>query len=175
MRYVITGEWGRNRLLRTILWLFLLYTSLFWVTNALLFHESMGWTPGTIAQRYLGNEEGFTQPRSFRGMLESSHFHLFAMGMLLLTLTHLVLFAPVTDGVKGGLMLAAFGSALADEGASWLIRYLHPDFAWLKLASFLALQVSLAALIVVIARALLADDPASATEHGCPGGNGGHR
>ena len=38
---------------------------------------------------YLGNEALFTSPRSYQGLLEVSHFHLFAMGMLLLVLTHL--------------------------------------------------------------------------------------
>lgn len=172
MRYVITGEWGRNRLLRSILWLFLLYIALFWLTNALLFHQTMGFTPGSIAQRYLGSEESFTQPRSFRGMLESSHSHLFAMGMLLLTLTHLVLFAPVPDAVKGCLLLAAFGSALADEGSGWLIRYGHPYFAWLKLAGFLGLQGSLAAMLVVVGRALATpeakDGPGASAGQGRP-------
>ena len=37
----------------------------------------------------------FLSPRSYEGMLEVAHFHLFAMGMLLLVLTHLMLFVPL--------------------------------------------------------------------------------
>jgi len=42
-----------------------------------------------------GSDAAFTQPRSFKVLLEISHFHLFAMGILVLTMTHLVLFAPI--------------------------------------------------------------------------------
>ncbi len=39
--------------------------------------------------------------------------------------------------------------ALLDEGAGWLVRFVGPGFAWLKIAGFLLLQGSLAALVVV--------------------------
>ncbi len=36
MRFVITGEWNRNRLLQTIVVLYSLYVAGLWVTNGLL-------------------------------------------------------------------------------------------------------------------------------------------
>ena len=80
-------------------------------------------------------------------MLEISHFHLFAMGMLLLVLTHLVLFTPISNRAKTWLIVAPFASALLDEGAGWLVRFVSPVFALAKIAGFLALQTSLAALV----------------------------
>ena len=70
--------------------------------------------------------------------------------MLVMTLTHLVLFLPVSFRIKGGLTLLTFLSALTNEGSNWLVRFVHPDFAWLKVASFLVLQISLFGLLAAL-------------------------
>ena len=147
MRFVITGEWSRNRLLQTIVVLYSVYVSGLWLTNALLYFEKMGLTPGSVVSYYQGNEDLFLSPRSYQGMLEVSHFHLFAMGMLLLVLTHLMLFVPLKNSWKAWLIVVPFLSAGLDEGAGWLVRFGHPGFAWLKIAGFLLLQASLALLV----------------------------
>jgi hypothetical protein len=149
VRWVITGEWSRNRLLQTIVFLYVLYVAGLWVTNALLYFQKMGLTYASVVGYYLGSEERFLSPRSYQGMLEVSHFHLFAMGMLLLVLTHLMLFVPIRNTAKAWLIAVPFLSALIDEGAGWAVRFVHPAFAWAKIAGFLALQTSLAVLVVV--------------------------
>jgi hypothetical protein len=147
LRFVITGEMNRNRLLQTIVVLYSLYVALLWLTNALLYFDRMGLTPSSVVAHYLGAEESFREPRSYAGLLEVSHFHLFAMGMLLLVLTHLVLFVPLANRTKAWLIALPFLSGLLDEGSGWLVRFVSPHFAWLKIAGFLALQSSLAALV----------------------------
>ena len=147
MRFVVTGEWNRNRLLQTIVLLYALYVGALWLTNGLLYFEKMGLTPGSVLEYYRGNEEKFLQARSFQGLLEVSHFHLFAMGMLLLVLTHLMLFVPLADRAKAWLIAVPFLAGALDEGAGWLVRYGHPVFAWAKIAGFLLLQGSLALLV----------------------------
>jgi hypothetical protein len=149
MRFVVTGEWSRNRLLQTIVVLYVLYVAGLWVTNTLLYFNKMSLSYSSVVEYYLGSEERFLQPRSYQGLLEVSHFHLFAMGMLLLVLTHLMLFVPVRNGVKAWLIALPFAAALLNEGASWLVRFGHPLFAYLKIGGFLLLQGSLAVLIVV--------------------------
>jgi hypothetical protein len=149
VRFIVTGEWSRNRLLQLIVVLYLVYVAALWVTNALLYFQSMALTPSSVAAYYLGSEERFLPPRTFRGMLEIAHFHLFAMGLLLLVLTHVMLFVPVGNATKIVMIVVPFGSALLDEGAGWLVRFVHPGFAWAKIAGFVLLQGSLAALIVV--------------------------
>jgi hypothetical protein len=149
MRFVVTGDWSRNRLLQTIVVLYVLYVAGLWVTNTLLYFNKMSLSYSSIVEYYLGSEERFLQPRSYQGLLEVSHFHLFAMGMLLLVLTHLMLFVPVRNGVKAWLIALPFAAALLNEGASWLVRFGHPLFAYLKIGGFLLLQGSLAVLIVV--------------------------
>jgi len=168
VRFFVTGEWSRNRLLQTIVVLYVVYVSGLWLTNALLYFNKMSLTPSSVVEYYLGSEsvgamERFQQPRSYQGLLEVSHFHLFAMGMLLLVLTHLMLFVPVSNRLKAWLITLPFAAALMDEGASWLVRFAHPGFAWMKIGGFLLLQGSLLALILVSLWAVFSGDSESYT------------
>jgi len=149
LRFVVTGEWDRNRLLQVIIVLYCFFVGLLWLTNWMLYFDSMDFTLASVVDHYLGNEEEFRAPRSYRGMVELAHFHLFAMGMLLLVLTHLMLFVPVSGGIKAWLITIPFLSALLDEGGGWLVRFASPHFAWLKIAGFLLLQGSLAVLLII--------------------------
>jgi hypothetical protein len=164
MRFVVTGEWTRNGLLRLIVFFFLFYVALFWLTNAFLYFNKMGLTYRSIVESYRGSEETYLQPRSYQGLLEISHFHLFAMGILMLTLTHLLLFVSIGPRWKVLLISLSFGSALTDELSGWLIRFVHPLFAYLKLASFLMLQSSLLAVIGAVLFALCKRSPSAYTD-----------
>ncbi|HEX5132875.1 MAG TPA: hypothetical protein VFX92_10345 [Candidatus Krumholzibacteria bacterium] len=151
MRFVVTGEWNKNNLLRLILFYFLVFILFFWVTNWILYFQKMTLDPASVVAYFRGDPEAEfgRPPRPLGALAEMSHFHLFAMGVLVMTLTHLVLFVPVGARLKGSLTLATFSSALLNEGAGWLVRYVHPGFAWLKVASFLALQTSLLGLLAI--------------------------
>ncbi len=156
MRFVITGDWDRNRLLQTIIVLYCFYVALLWVTNALLYFEKMGLDYASVVAYYLGDEDRFLSPRSYQGLLEVSHFHLFAMGMLLLVLTHLVLFVPLRAVTKAWLVALPFAAALLDEASGWAVRFVDPAFAYAKIAGFLLLQTSLAALVAIALWAVFA-------------------
>jgi hypothetical protein len=147
LRYFVTGEWTRNRLLQVIVVLYSIYVSLLWVSNGLLYFSKMSLAPASVVAYYLGDEEKFLSPRSYQGLLEVSHFHLFAIGMLLLVLTHLMLFVPLSGRWKAWLISLPFLAGLVDEGAGWLVRFADPGFAVVKVVGFLALQGSLAALV----------------------------
>ncbi|MEN8260388.1 MAG: hypothetical protein ABFS02_07355 [Pseudomonadota bacterium] len=157
MRFTVTGEQRRNPLLKAIVLLFLGYTALFWITNALMYFHKMGLTPTSVTDYYLGSEEDFTQPVSYQGLLEVTHFHLFSMGILVLTLTHLVMFVPLNLRLKAWLISLSFIAAVANEAGGWLVRFVHPAFAYFKIGSFLMLEATLAALLVVVIVALIAD------------------
>lgn len=154
MRFTVTGEWTRNRLLALIVWFFLLFSLGLWATNLGLYLHSMGTDIAGIQAHYLGDEATFRSPRSIRGLLEVTHFHLFAMGLFLLTWTHLLLFVPISLRARAFWITTAFVSALADEASGWLIRFVHRDFAYLKMASFCALQVSLLVIFGLVSWAL---------------------
>jgi len=155
MRYFVTGEQRRQTLLNTIVLLFLGYIALLWISNALMYFHKMSLDPASVVEYYLGSEEKFTQPRSYQSMLEVAHFHLFAMGMLVVTLAHLLLFAHVSIPVKVWLSGLTFFSAVADEAAGWLVRFVHPGFAVFKVGTFLALEFCLGALLVLVGASLI--------------------
>lgn len=152
MRFVVTGEWNRNSLLRLVLALFLVYVGLFWVTNWILWFQKMDLTPASVVEYFRGDPDAeFGRPaRPLGALAEVSHFHLFAMGMLVMTLTHLLLFLPVSLRTKATLVVVTFVSALLDEGGSWLVRFVHPGFAWLKIAAFLVMQTAMGGLVLAL-------------------------
>ncbi|MFM8332377.1 MAG: hypothetical protein ACKN9T_11870 [Candidatus Methylumidiphilus sp.] len=155
MRFFVTGEQRRQSLLNTIVLMFLAYIALLWVSNGMMFFHKMDLAPASIVEYYLGSEEKFTQPKSYQSLLEVTHFHLFAMGMLAVTLTHLLLFTPLSVTLKVWLTGLTFASAVADEIAGWLVRFVHPAFAWFKLGAFLTLEFSLAALLIFVSASLV--------------------
>ncbi len=150
MRYFVTGEQNRKALLNTVILMFIGYIALLWVSNGLMYFHKMDLTASSVVEYYLGSEQQFTQPRSYQGMLEVSHFHLFAMGMLVLTLAHLMLMTELSPRVKIWLSSLTFLSAIADEAGGWLVRFVHPNFAYFKIGSFLVLETTLALLVIVV-------------------------
>ncbi len=155
MRYFVTGEQHRKSLINTLVLMFLAYIALLWVSNGMMYFHHMDLTPDSVIAYYLGSEEQFTQPRSYQGMLEVSHFHLFSMGMLVLTLTHLMLMTEFSVRLKIWLSSLTYAAALADELGGWLVRFVDPLFAYFKIAAFVVLELSLAALLVIVITALV--------------------
>lgn len=149
MRFTITGEHRKNPLLTTVILLFLGYIALLWVSNALLFFRDMGLSYQAVVAYYLGDPEKYTSPRSYSGMLEVAHFHMFSMGILVMTLVHLMLFADLSQRAKLFWLWTPFTFAVANEAAGWLVRFVAPEFAYLKIVTFLGLQFGLGGVVVV--------------------------
>jgi hypothetical protein len=159
VRFTVTPDWKDNQLLRLVLVWFLVFVALLWVTNALLYFSKMTLNPASVVAYYLGDEATFTQPRSYQGLLEIAHFHLFAMGILVLTMAHLLLFVPMPNPRKALVVSVSFASALADEAGGWLVRFVSPAFAYLKVAAFVTLEVSLAFMIGAVLWAIMTAQP----------------
>ena len=155
MRFFVTGEQNRQLLMNTLILMFLVYVALLWVSNGLMYFHKMELNVDSVLAYYLGSEQAYTQPRSYQSLLEVTHFHLFAMGMLVLTLTHLMLMTHLPTLVKVWLSVIVYGSAIADEAAGWLVLFVHPWFAYFKIGAFLFLEASLAVLIIVVVISLL--------------------
>lgn len=157
MRFFVTGEWKRNQLLRLVIALFLLFIALFCLVNALLFFEHMSFSYEGVVAHYLGAPGPWGSPavpRSYKVLLEVSHGHLFAMAILVMTMTHLLLFVPAPGRLKASLVVLTFAAALLNEASGWLVRYVHPRFAYLKLAMFSLLELSLLGIVVLLSLAL---------------------
>lgn len=157
MKYLTNGEHKKekNDLMRLSLVLSLFILALFWLSNILMFVEKMGITPASIAAHYLGDENSFKNPVSYLGLLEASHAHLFSYAVLLLLLNHLVSFTRLKKGLKYLLITASSLAGIADIASGWLIVYLHPNFAFLKLGAFVILETSLGALLIVVVRSVV--------------------
>ncbi len=140
---------------RLSLLLSLLVVAIFWLTNILLFTAKMGFSYQSIVEYYLGNEEIFRTPVSYMGLLETTHAHLFAYALLLLLLNHLLAFTTLSAGWKTAGIVLTYGSGMLDIASGWLIVYVAPLFAWMKLLSFLTLQVSMAAVIGAVLLSML--------------------
>jgi len=76
--------------------------------------------------------------------------------MVLLFLTHLVIFVPLPRAARMAFIVTTFVSAVLEEGAGWLVRFVSPSFAVLKVAGFVGLQVAILCLIVALALFLVA-------------------
>ena len=148
MKFLTKGDFNNSRLLQIILVFTLLYVLLLWVTNLLLYSERIGFTYDVIVNYYLGSEEEFKNPVSYIGLLEATHWHLFVFAMALLLVNHLTVFSNLNQFLKLFLIIVSFLSGLGDMSAGWLIRFVSPSFAYLKLWSFIAFQISFLILLV---------------------------
>ena len=151
MKYMERGGFQSQGLMRLTLGLSIALLSLFWLTNFAIFVSRLGFTPASVASYYLGSEADFRPPRTAGAMLEVTHAHLPVMALVMLLLTHLLIFAPYSKRTRVILIVTAFLSAALDEGAGWLVRFVHPEFAVLKLAAFVSLQGILAFLLIGLA------------------------
>lgn len=147
MKYLQSGGFQNQPLMRLTLALALLLLLGFWATNLALYFAHMDLTPASVAAYYRGNEAEFMPPRSPQSMLEVTHMHLPMFALVLLLLTHLLIFAPMRFATKVAFIAIAFGSALLSEAAGWMTRFWHPGFAVLKVAMFVLFQAVLAFLI----------------------------
>ncbi|MFM7230994.1 MAG: hypothetical protein ACKO3S_03320 [bacterium] len=151
MKYLQSGGFQNNPHMRLTLGLAIALLAGFWVTNLALYFAHMDLSPASVVRYYLGDEAAFMAPRSAQSLLEVTHMHLPMFALVLLLLTHLVIFAPMHEARKTALIVASFGSALLMEASGWLVRFVHPGFAWLKVVSFVTFQCLLAGLLVGLA------------------------
>lgn len=161
MKYMESGGFQNHPLMRLTISLTLLLLLGFWVTNLVLYLSKMGLDPESVVAYYNGSEEKFLPPRTMGSMLEVTHAHLAMMAMVLLFLTHLVIFSPFGKGLKLFLAWATFGAAVASESGGWLVRFVSPSLAPVKIVGFLALEALLGTLIVVVAWSLWRGSPAN--------------
>lgn len=161
MKYMQSGGFQKNPFMRTTL----LWTAVFlaglWLTNFAMYFARMNLSPETVRAYYLGSEAAFTPPRSYGSMLETTHAHLPIMAVVVLLLTHLLIFAPFADRAKRLSIHGSFAAALIQEASGWLVRFVHPGFAWLKIAAFIALQSALGFLLFALAAFLIEEARAS--------------
>ena len=130
---------------------FLLLVLVGMVTTAAFQLRHIGPTPGRVAAYYRGGTVGaeMTFPKTFRQLIEATHFHAFIMGVVYLVLAHLFVATPVRPAVKQGLIVLAFAGLSGDLLSPWLICYLSGAFAYVQIAAWAAEWIGLGAFIFV--------------------------
>jgi len=149
------GGFQNNPLMRLTLALTLGLLFAFWLSNFGVYFSRMSLRSRSVVAYYNGSDEDFRPPRSIESMLETTHMHLPMMGLVLLFLTHLAIFLPLPPAGKTTLIAATFASAVLEEGAGWLVRFVSPAFALLKVVGFVGLQSAVLFLLAALAAFLL--------------------
>jgi hypothetical protein len=120
----------------------------------------IGPTPGRIASYYRGGDHGgeMTFPKTFRELVEVTHFHSFIMAIVYLVLAHLFIATTIDARLKLAMISLAFVGLTADLIAPWLIRYVTGGFAYLELAGWGSEWVGFAAFIYFPVREMWLSD-----------------
>ena len=155
MKYMQNGGFQGHPLMRLTLFWTLIFMAGLWLTNGFMYFSRMNLKPSSVKAYYLGSAEEYSQPRSAASMLEVTHTHLPIMAIIILMLTHLMIFAPYSEQTKRWFISTVFLMAFAGEGSGWLVRFVHPGFAWLKVFCFVLLEAALGLLIIGLAVFLL--------------------
>jgi len=101
------------------------------VMSALAISRS-GFSPHSIAAYYGGDEAALVYAKTPAELLEVTHFHLFAMPLLLFVQGHLFLLTRWPMRSKVILVIAAAVGIALDLAAPWLIIYVSPELALVK-------------------------------------------
>jgi hypothetical protein len=92
-------------------------------------HNTTGLSYSGIAQHYLGSDTTFGEPKSFRELAETTHFHFFTMPVVFLILCHVFYLTMAGQSLKVIMTLSAFAGVALDLASPWLILYVSPHFA----------------------------------------------
>ena len=109
-------------------------------TMALFQVKAIGPGPTQIAAYFRGGERNgaMTFQKTFRELIELTHFHAFVMGLVYLVLAHLVVATTASEAVKRLAIVLAFAGLAGDLVGVWLIRYVSGAFAYTQVLSWIA-------------------------------------
>jgi hypothetical protein len=141
---------GRARVeVRIVYTGFLVLVTIGMVTMAAFQLKHIGPGPEQIAIHYRGGERAgaMSFPKSFRELVEVTHFHAFIMGIVYLVLAHLYLATGTSQWAKRAGIVVAFVGLTGDLIGVWLIRYVSAAFAYPQVAFWLAEWIGFAAFV----------------------------
>lgn len=144
------GNFHNKQQLNLTLLLSVVFLVFFWIITTVLFSTKLGYSPQSIAFYYLGNAEHFQPARNAMSMLEVTHSHTAMLAVVLLLITHLLVFVPLQAKHKRFLTFSVFISGFVSEAAPWAIRYISADFAWFKLCGFIVMQLSVSTILILL-------------------------
>ncbi len=121
------------------------------VSAAALFALKLGGDSQGIRAFYAGSPERFVAAKSLAGILEVAVPHVVAIPLVLFAAIHVVGFARALPRRAFSVLVAlSFGSALVGTGSGFVIRWIAPALAWIKIAAFAGLETALVAWAVLL-------------------------
>lgn len=128
---------------------FLLLAIIGFATMAAFQLGHIGPTPANIAAYYRGGERAgaMTFAKTFRELVEVTHFHAFIMGIVYLVLAHLLIATTASLRVKQTAIVGGFVGLAGDMLGVWAIRYLSSAFAYTQIVFWLIEWASFAAFV----------------------------
>ena len=109
-------------------------------TVALFQVTAIGPAPAQIAAYFRGGERhgAMTFEKTFRELVELTHFHAFVMGLVYLVMAHLMVATSASEAVKRAMIILALAGLVGDIVGVWLIRYVSGGFAYAQVLSWIA-------------------------------------
>jgi hypothetical protein len=113
---------------RLIMTYFLLFMLLATGVSVFMSYQRTQLTPGGGADYYRGSDDRMNFPKEPTELMETTHFHLFIMPLIFLTVGHLFLMSSWSGGWKTFIVSTCFAYILLDIAKPWMIRYIGAGF-----------------------------------------------
>ncbi len=119
-------------------------------------YSTTGINPGGTEEQYAGSEPGEFEipekyPKSFEGMLLTTHTHLIAFAVIFLLMGGLFQFNSIISGNwKNILIIEPFVATLTTFGSLWGIRYGYPVFSYVTILSGCMMYLSFFILVLIL-------------------------
>lgn len=133
---------------------FLLFLLLGLGSAALLHGDGLGTDPATAAAWWRGDEAQMTYPKSYRQLLELTHFHLFTEPVVWLVVSHLYGLGSPRGWGRVAPPLLTLLAMLGQITLPWLVVYVGAGFAALLLPTHLLMGGGLGFMALVSLRDL---------------------
>jgi hypothetical protein len=131
---------------------FLLLTLAGLLTAALLHGDGMGTDAATAAAYWRGDEAQALYPKSYRQLLELTHFHLFTEPVTWLVVAHLYALGGGSRGVRAGVIVGTLLAMAVQIALPWAVVYAGAGFATLLIPANMLMGVGLLGMAAVSIR-----------------------
>lgn len=113
------------------------------ISAALLHHDGMGLDTATATSWWLGDEAQMRYPKSYRQLLELTHFHLFTEPLCFLVVAHLYHLGSQALLLRVGITVGTLLCIAMQIALPWLVSFASPAFAVLFLPVHVGLLLGL--------------------------------
>lgn len=110
--------------------------------------------PSGMAGHYAGSddEREMKFAKSPLELVQTTHNHVLSLSMLFAIVCGLLLAVEISPRLRHALIIESFAAIVTSFGSLWLVRYASPRFAWLLLASGIAMAATFFASVALILR-----------------------